>query len=239
MYKGKKILAIIPARGGSKGLPGKNIRQICGKPLMMWPFQAARKSEYVDEIIISTEDSDIAKLAVSNEAIIPFLRPMSLASDTSPSSDAIVFTIEEFKRRGQVFDYILLLEPTSPLTDNEDIDAAIRLLIDNKDGAKSVVGIGKVESCHPNFVVEKRNGFITSYVQNADSVTRRQDLLDLFYFDGSFYFSDIEYYLEKRTFYHQYTLGLEMPKFKNFEIDDIIDFYVVERLLELKQKGEL
>ena len=122
MYNNKKILAIIPARGGSKGLPGKNIKPLCGKPLIGWSIEQAQASEYIDEIFVSTDSSEIAAVAESFGVKVPFLRPSELATDTSPSSAFVLHTINYYRSKGHEFDYILLLEPTSPLRKKGDID---------------------------------------------------------------------------------------------------------------------
>ena len=99
MYKGKRILAIIPARGGSKGLPGKNIKELCGKPLIAWSIEHAQNSKYVDEIFISTDSQEIANVAERFGASCPELRPAELARDTAPSSEFIVYTLEKMKKK--------------------------------------------------------------------------------------------------------------------------------------------
>ena len=131
MYKGKKILAIVPARGGSKGLPGKNIRPLCGKPLIAWSIEHAQKSKYVDDIFISTDSREIADVAEQYGVSVPELRPDELAKDTAPSSEFIVYTLNKLKSEGKVFDYFILLEPTSPLRDVDDVDKSIEMIIDN------------------------------------------------------------------------------------------------------------
>ena len=153
MYKGKKILAIIPARGGSKGLPGKNIRPLLGKPLIAWSIEHAQKSELVDEIFISTDSQGIADVAETFGVKVPTLRPAELAVDTAPSSAFIEYTINKYKSEGKDFDYFILLEPTSPLREVEDVDKSIRQLIDNPE-FDSIVGVCKAEDVHPAFMVK-------------------------------------------------------------------------------------
>jgi len=122
MYKGKKILALIPARGGSKGLPGKNIKPLLGKPLIAWTIEQAKASKYVDRVVVSTDDDEIAEVAIRYGAEVPFLRPKELARDDSPTIDAILHALDFFSDKGERFDLLALLEPTSPLRDSEDID---------------------------------------------------------------------------------------------------------------------
>ena len=235
MYNNKKILAIIPARGGSKGLPGKNIKLLCGKPLIGWTIEQAQSSKYIDEIFVSTDSNEIAAVAEDFGIKVPFLRPAELATDTSPSSAFVLHTIGYYRNKGQEFDYILLLEPTSPLRDITDINMAIEQLL-NHNTAKSIVGVSKVEAAHPAFLVDiSKEGLLKPYLKEMKTL-RRQELSDLYFFEGSLYLSDIEFYIKEQTFYHDLTLPYVVPKYKAYEIDDIVDFYIVEKILELKFK---
>ena len=238
MYNNKKILAIIPARGGSKRLPGKNIKPLCGKPLIGWTIEQAQSSKYIDEIFVSTDSNEIAAVAEDFGIKVPFLRPAELATDTSPSSAFVLHTIGYYRNKGQEFDYILLLEPTSPLRDITDINIAIEQLL-NHDTAKSIVGVSKVEATHPAFLVDiSKEGLLKPYLKEMKTL-RRQELSDLYFFEGSLYLSDIEFYIKEQTFYHDLTLPYVVPKYKAYEIDDIVDFYIVEKILELKLKNIL
>ena len=238
MYNNKKILAIIPARGGSKGLPGKNIKPLCGKPLIGWTIEQAQSSKYIDEIFVSTDSNEIAAVAEDFGIKVPFLRPTELATDTSPSSAFVLHTIGYYRNKGQEFDYILLLEPTSPLRDITDINIAIEQLL-NHDTAKSIVGVSKVEATHPAFLVDiSKEGLLKPYLKEMKTL-RRQELSDLYFFEGSLYLSDIEFYIKEQNFYHDLTLPYVVPKYKAYEIDDIVDFYIVEKILELKLKNIL
>ena len=238
MYNNKKILAIIPARGGSKGLPGKNIKPLCGKPLIGWTIEQAQSSKYIDEIFVSTDSNEIAAVAEDFGIKVPFLRPAELATDTSPSSAFVLHTIDYYRNKGQEFDYILLLEPTSPLRDITDINIAIEQLL-NHDTAKSIVGVSKVEATHPAFLVDiSKEGLLKPYLKEMKTL-RRQELSDLYFFEGSLYLSDIDFYIKEQTFYHDLTLPYVVPKYKAYEIDDIVDFFIVEKILELKLKNIL
>lgn len=236
MYKGKKILAIIPARGGSKGLPGKNIKDLCGKPLIAWSIEHAQRSLYVDEIFISTDSWEIADVAEQYGVPVPELRPAELAVDTAPSSAFIVYTLEKYRKEGKHFDYFILLEPTSPLRDVEDVDKSIAQLIDTPD-AESIIGVCQSEAGHPNFLdTIKENGFLEPYEKDA-RVMRRQDLSSVYFHEGSVYVSDVEAYLRRKTFYHEKTLPYVVPKWKSFEVDDIVDFTIIEAIMKLKLQG--
>ena len=122
MLKNKKILSVILAREGSKGLPGKNIKKLHGKPLLAWPISASCKSKYVDKTILSTDSQLYADIGMSYGALCPFIRPKKLARDTSTSIDALIHAINFLISKNDIYDYVLLLEPTSPMTTHEDID---------------------------------------------------------------------------------------------------------------------
>jgi len=235
MYKEKTFLAIIPARGGSKGLPGKNIKELCTKPLIAWSIEAGLKSSYIDEVMVSTDDQGIADIAKTYGANVPFLRPDDLASDTATSFDAVKHTIDYYKNvLHKTYDYIVLLEPTSPLRESSDIDNAIEQLLSSE--ADSIVGISKTEDQNPAFLIKKnRQNFITGY-ENADmKVLRRQDIQDVYFFEGTVYISQTNALLTQKTFYHSQTIGYEVPKYKSLEIDDMDDFIMVEAMM--KHKG--
>lgn len=235
MYKNKSFLAIIPARGGSKGLLGKNIKELCGKPLIAWSIESGLKSKYLDEVIVTTDSKDIADIAKQYGASVPFLRPDVLANDTATSFDAIKHTIEFYKNEmKKEFDYIVLLEPTSPLREARDIDIAIEQLFNSN--ADSIVGICKTEDQNPAFLVFKNEkDFISGYENHDMKVLRRQDIKDVYFFEGTIYISKTDVLLNKKTFYHENTIGYVVPKYKSLEIDDIDDFIMVEAIM--KHKG--
>lgn len=233
MYKGKKILAIIPARGGSKGLPGKNIRILCGKPLIGWSIEHAQQSKYIDEIFISTDSREIADVAETFGVKVPELRPAALAADTAPSSAFIIHTINYLANQGKDFDYLILLEPTSPLRDVEDVDKSIELLL-NAPEFESMVGVCKAEDQNPVFMqVIDDNGRLLPYEKEV-RITRRQDVPNVYFLEGTVYLSKISSFLEKKAFRHDRTLPYIVPKWKSFEVDDIIDFTIIEAIMKLK-----
>jgi len=233
MINKKSVIAIIPARSGSKGLPGKNVLNLCGRPLLGWPIRAAKNSTYVDRIIVSTDDKKIARIAKEKGAEVPFLRPSELALDTSTTISVIEHVVAFTKNEGKGYNYCLLLEPTSPLTESSDIDKAIEKLDSNRDIADSIVGVSKVEATHPVFdVVINKKGLIDPYLADDFSMAgRRQEIEDLYFFEGSLYISDMLILAKKKTFYHNRTLPHIVPKWKAFEVDDIVDFICIEAIL--------
>ena len=158
MMKDKKILFVIPARGGSKGLPGKNIRPMNGKPLINYTVETAlQMKNFCDaRVIVSTDSKEIADTAKSAGAEIPFMRPDELAQDTSTSMDVILHALNFFESKGEKFDLLCMLEATSPQRSADDLKNAFELLFSTKD-AESIVGVCRSESGHPAFLAKINN----------------------------------------------------------------------------------
>lgn len=232
MIDGRRILAIVPARRGSKGLPLKNIRPLKGLPLLAWPIKAGRDAELVDRVIVSTDDQEFADIAVAHGADAPFLRPAEYASDTSPSIEFILHAVDTLAEAGETYDYVVLLEPTSPLTEGADVDAAIRRLHAARAEADSIVGVTRLETTHPAFAVRMgEDGGIAPYASDSfGQLPRRQDLEPLFCLDGSLYISTVEALRRERGFCHGRSLGYETVRWKAHEVDDIVDFICIEAI---------
>jgi CMP-N,N'-diacetyllegionaminic acid synthase len=232
------VLAIVPARGGSKGLPGKNLRLLEGRPLVAWPVSAALGAASVDRVIVSTDDVEIAQAARSAGAEVPFLRPAHLADDKASSMDVVLHALEVLASQGQEFEYIVLLEPTSPLTESTDIEAAMSLLREAGDTADAVVGICRVEASHPEYDVRRDGaGLISPYAaRNFNSLRRRQDIEELYFLEGSLYISSVKAFRRHQTFYHERTLGYVVPRWKSLEVDDILDFIMVEAVVRHREE---
>lgn len=232
MIQGKRVLALVPARSGSKGLPRKNIRPLGGKPLLAWPIQAALASKFVDEVVLSTDSEEFAEIGRAYGARVPFLRPEPLANDCAPSIGFVLHALDTLEQCGERFDYLVLLEPTSPLTESEDIDQALVKLDEAQMSADAVVGVTTMETVHPAFAVKMaENGSISPYL-NAGfcNLPRRQDLEPVYSMDGSLYISSVEALRRERSFCHQRTLGFLMPRYKSFEVDDLVDFICIDAI---------
>jgi len=226
MIDGKKIIAIVPARQGSKGLAKKNIIDFLGKPLLVWSIEAALQSKYVDRIIVSTDSTEIAGVGEKFGADIPFIRPSYLSEDNSTSVDVICHAIEFMSEElGENFDFVILLEPTSPLRTSEDVDLALEKLIGSPD-ARSLVSVGESESQHNKLQFNiTESEFISVEPSSKKFVhVRRQDLARSYFLDGSIYLSYIHTLFEIASFVHGKTLTLSLPKWKNIEIDDEYDY---------------
>lgn len=233
MYKEKSILAIIPARGDSKGLIKKNIKRICGKPLLAWSIESGVKSKYIDELMVTTDSKEIANIAKEYGANVPFLRPEYLSSDTATSLDTVKHTIDFYKNSlSKEFEYIVLLEPTSPLREYDDIDNMIEKLINNQEEFDSILSIGEVHE-HPSIMkkINKKEA-IVPYWEHLEITTRRQDN-DIAYFPyGVAYLVKTRTLLEEETFYSKRNTFYKVKRYQCYEIDDIYDFLAVENIMK-------
>lgn len=230
----KKILAIIPARAGSKGIKNKNIKLMLKKPLIYWTIKEAKKSKNILKLIVSTDSKKIKKLSLLYNVDVPFLRPKRISGDKATDYMLVEHAINFYNKKKIFFDYIILLQPTSPLRDVEDIDNCIKLLKNNK--IKTIVSFSKLKSQHPNFLYEIKKKKISRYTHKNKSVdTTRQNVDDLYYPEGSIFLSKIDTYLKYKSFYHKETKPYFLPEWKSFEVDDIEDFKFIEQLLKIKK----
>lgn len=232
------LLAVIAARSGSKGLQDKNIKKLLGRPLMGWPIKAALSAKSVDKVVVSTDSPLYAAIARRCGADVPFLRPSDLAGDNSSSVDVVLHALNFLENKGQRFKYVVLLEPTSPLTESSDIDAAFDRLLSNKCKAKSIVGISELVTHHPNFAVKvlPNQMLKPAFCEDFSHLPRRQEVEEMYFLDGSFYLSEVETLKLTRTFYTDRALGYEMPDWKALEVDTILDFVCVEAILKNRKK---
>lgn len=234
MIRNQKILGVITARSGSKGLKNKNILKLNSRPLLYWPIKTFMNSKFIDEFILSTDSTKISKQANRYKCKTPFLRPARLSKDNSSSVDVVIHAINFFKEQKITFDYVALLEPTSPLTDSGDLDKAIAKLVSNYKIADSIVGVSKNINYHPDYNIKMKKKSLISF--DSKKIKRRQKISNLFFLDGSLYISKIEALLKYKSFYHKKTLGFEMPKWKSFEIDDYTDFLCVSTIMKNKKR---
>jgi CMP-N,N'-diacetyllegionaminic acid synthase len=239
MYKSKKILVLIPARGGSKGLPRKNIKELAGKELIGWSIEQGLNSSYVDYVHVSTEDEEIANISRSFGAELLFMRPQKLAEDTSSTMDVVVHVIEELKSRGKFFDIVALLEPTSPLRKRQDIDLALKALIDNEDNADSVVSLGEVHLENPFITKVINNGKVESFVESSSKIFQRQQYPKIYFPYGVIYATKTEVLLAEKTFYPKRTIPYFIERWQNYEIDDLCDFICIESIIKKYKESVL
>jgi len=229
-----KILAIIPARGGSKGLLGKNIRILAGKPLIAWSIESAKKSKLIDKLIVNTDDKKIARVAKKYGVEVPFLRPKRLAQDNSSIYDVIFHALDWYKERGSEFDLVILLEPTSPLRKDDDIDNAIKLFLKNYDKAGSLASVGEIHLENP-FITLKIDGKYAKPLFKS-SFGQRQKLAQAYFPYGVIYLSKVKTLRKYKKFYQDRTLYYLIERWQNYEIDDLYDFLCIESVLKERLK---
>ena len=224
MTNNNSILAIIPARQGSKGLKNKHIKVLKNLPLIAWSILAAKKCKKISEIIVSTDSKKISSISKKYGAKVPFLRPKKFASDKATSFSVIKHAIEFYKKKNIKFKYLLLLEPTSPLRDYKDINFCINKMINQN--IDTIVSVAKVKAQHPNFLfyVNKKDILKPFLKNNINSSLRRQDIQPLYFLEGSIYISKISTLLKEKTFYHDKTHPFVVKNWRSLEIDDINDF---------------
>ena len=229
MHNGKRIFAVIPARGGSKGLPGKNTRELAGKPLLAWSIDAARHSRFVDEVIVSTDCEATAQLARSWGADVPFIRPAELATDEAKGIDVILHALNWRQLQDPPVDLVLVLQPTSPLRTSTDIDQAVALLFARK--AQSIVSVCPVEH-HPwwaNTLPE--DGSMKDFLRPELNNTNRQELPSFYRLNGAIYLAQASFLQQTRSFIAAGTYGYQMPPEASIDIDTLLDFRLAELLL--------
>lgn len=224
-----KILAIIPARGGSKGFPGKNIYPVNGKPLIAYTIDAALNSNHITRTIVSSDDDEILNISKKLGAT-PIKRPEKLALDTSSSEEAIHHVIRTLSDRGEEFDILVLLQPTSPLRSAEDIDNSIELMLKNNASAVisvTNIGIKPFKSYYLN-----ENGFLQGVHNNKTPNMRRQDLPDAYLANGAIYAVYVDEFLRTSSLMPEATIPYVMDDEKSIDIDTIEDILEVEYIIE-------
>ncbi|TWT27722.1 cytidylyltransferase domain-containing protein [Planomicrobium sp. CPCC 101110] len=229
MYQNKKLLAIIPARGGSKGIPNKNIIQVVGKPLIKYSIDEALKSKYLDAIVVSTEDEAIKKVALECGAEVPFLRPIELAADTSRTIDALIYTLRKLEKEGRKYDYIVLLQPTQPLRKSWHIDEAIEKIVEVD--ADSLVSVSEVNE-HPILMrtIDEKNR--ANNLLEIKSTVRRQDFSKIYKVNGSVYINKINENFNYDTSLNDNSLAYIMAREFDVDIDEIFDLEIFKLRLE-------
>ena len=228
MYKDHVVVCVIPARGGSKGLPGKNVKMFCEKPLIAHTIEHAKQSKYIDRIIVSTEDEKIAQISLEYGAEVPFMRPMELAGDSSSTVDVLLHAINWLEREDQyAFDILLLLHTTTPLRSVEDINKTISLMVEeNADNVFSVVEAHR--NPYFNMVEEDSDGFVMLVREGCFST--RQAAPKVYDMNASIYVWWKNVLKEGKKIFLKKTKVYIMPKERSIDIDDDLDFQIAEFL---------
>lgn len=228
MYKNKRILCTINARGGSKGIPGKNLRDLGGLPLIAWSIREARRSAYIDRVIVSSDDEAILAVARAHGAETPFVRPAELARDDTPGVDPVLHAVDALKP--QAYDYVVLLQPTSPLRTVEDVDGAIVQCLDN--GWPCLIGVAEMPASPYFAFTMDAGGLMTPVIPQDSFYTRRQAMPRTVKPNGAVYVADCAWLAKTRSYLTPETRGYEMPRERSWDIDELLDFEISEFLLK-------
>ena len=225
MINGNSVLAIIPARGGSKGVPRKNVREVGGKPLIAWTIEEAKKSRCIDRLILSSEDAEIIEIAKKWGCEVPFVRPPDLAKDETPGIDPVLHALHELPG----YDIALVLQPTSPLRKVEDIDEGLEFF--EKESASVCVSISEINKTpYSMFSLDTQNR-LHRVIEQKEVFSRRQDLPKIYMPNGALFISKTKYLQQIKSFYTEDTLGFIMVQERAHDIDDEIDLLFAEFIL--------
>ncbi len=228
MYHLKRILAIIPARGGSKGIKNKNIVDLAGRPLIAYSIEASLRSRYIDSTVVSTDSIEIGNIAKTYGALVPFMRPSILALDEAKIIDVVLHAINMIEAEGEKFDALVLLQPTQPLRTASDIDKAIEIFFEK--GERSLVSISLVED-HPLLIRTVDSGGILRNMLNESSTCRRQDMKSYYKVNGCIYINSINE-LSKETSFNDNQIAFIMEPEHSVDIDEMKDIYLAEFYLK-------
>jgi len=231
MIDDKSVLGVILARGGSKLVPRKNIREVAGKPLVAWTIETGLASEHVDRLILSSDDSEIAEVARRRGCEVPFLRPNELARDDTPSADALLHALAAVPG----YDYCVLLQPTSPLRAAEDIDACIRAC--HREKAPACVSVSEPEESPYWMFTLGENRRIRPVIDEGRDIVRRQDLPRVWFLNGAVYVAAVDWYRRTQTFLSEETVAYAMPRERSYDIDTEDQLLFVSTLLARRGQG--
>ncbi len=231
MIEGGRVLALIPARGGSKGVPRKNLAPLGGRPLIAWTIEAALASTCIDRLILSSDDAEIIAAARAAGCEAPFVRPAELAGDTARSVDVIHHAMAWAEDADpQPYDYLVLLQPTSPLRIAADIDACIRVC----QGSGAPAAVTVAEPAETPYWTYRRDpeGRLAPLLPLSPQPTRRQDLPQAFQINGAVYVARWDFMRTAESFLVPDTRGVEMPLERSIDIDTPLDLRYAELVVQ-------
>jgi CMP-N-acetylneuraminic acid synthetase len=225
------ILGVIPARGGSKSVPRKNIRTLAGKPLLVYTIEAALASLLLTDLVVSTDDPEIREVALNCGAQAPFLRPAKLATDTALAIPTIQHAVGEMEiRRGSPYDYVVMLQPTTPLRTSSDIDEALTHLIESD--ADGIISVVHVDNWHPMKMKKFIGDLLVDYERPPVENPPRQSLSPVYMVNGAIYATKRDVFMNDASFQGKRCLGYIMPVERSVNIDSDVDFIVAEYMLQ-------
>ena len=236
-----RVLGLVVARSGSKGVPGKNLRELAGHPLVAYAVRAGVKAPSITKVVISTDDPRIAETAARYGAEAPCLRPAELATDDSPVLESILHAINELQRQGESFDLVCLLQPTTPFRDVDEIERAIRTLAADPT-ADSIVALAAVEDLHPRRLRRIVDGAVRQFLGGGGDQEgqQRQDHGDetAYRRSGDFYITRVPTLTEKKSLYGDRALPLIVPAWRAINIDSESDLLMAEAMLQSTAVGQ-
>jgi len=225
------VVALIPARGGSKGIPNKNIKTINGKPLIAYSIEFALSSKKIDRVIVSTDNQKIADIAKKYGAEVPFLRPSNLATDSAPMYGTVKHLIDFLSYSKCKYKFLALLQPTSPMRLKKDFHAALNMIKDDTT-IDSIVSLEELpKHLSPEFLMRINNGQIYPYIKSAKNIFRRQDVSSAFIRSGQFYISRISSLSDENTIYGNKSLPY-ITNHKAVNLDTLEDWELAKKLIE-------
>ena len=232
-----EFLGIITARGGSKGIPKKNIKKLCDKPLIEYTFNAVKNSDLLNRCIISTDDDEIINFAKNKNIEVPFKRPPEFSTDTAKSIDVLLHALNYLKNNENYTpDYIITLQPTSPLRTTEDIDKSIELILNNKN-ADSLVSVIKVpHNFNPYSIMEYNGKYLEHYIKDKSIMNRQQKPIFYARNGASIYITSYDLLMKKKKIIGEKCIPYFMPKERSIDIDDYYDWDFAEFLVQ-KSRG--
>ena len=227
--KNIRVLGLIPARGGSKGIPQKNIKLLNGKPLIEWSAEALLKSKLIDTCICSTDDKEIAKIVENLGVDIPFIRPKKLAEDDSLVVDVIIHALDFFNKKNISFSHVMLVQPTNPTIKSSDIDNAVNLAKNND--YDTIISVHKYSGIHPAVMYKKRDNEIFEPLLPNSSELPRQKFEEIYARSGLFYLIKTEVLKENKSIYGEKIHAIEIDEKRAIPIDTDQDFCKAEKYL--------
>ncbi|WP_088228619.1 acylneuraminate cytidylyltransferase family protein [Desulfosporosinus sp. FKB] len=235
MFNNNRVIAIIPARSGSKGLPDKNIRILNGKPLIAYSIVAAQETGIFDEIFLSTDSQKYADIAIQNGANVPFLRSNGLATDTASTWDCVKEALDQYHTIGKEFDIFVILQPTSPLRTSQDILAAINtMMLKNAD---AVVSVCEADHSPLWYNTLPKSKSLNGFLRNEILTKTRQDLPTYYRINGALYIVKVKHFSKSQNIYDCKSYAYIMPRENSVDIDTLFDFSIAEHRLMILQNN--
>ena len=231
-----RILGLIPARGGSKGIPGKNIKPLNGKELICYSIEVGLACPIISNLVVSTEDEAIAKVSLAHGASLPFMRPSTLADDHSPTIDTVIHALNYFEQKNNSFDAVCLLQPTVPFRNLKDVNRALEKFIEHDaDSLISVREVPHVYNPHWVYLENKESEYLELALSLESIIPRRQDLPKAYHRDGSIYITKKEVVLKQKSLYGTKIIHHVMENSPDINIDTMADWEAAVAYTKTKQ----